>query len=72
MLNEARRNGYVVTDQQLELGMRGVAVPLRDGHGNVVAAISVSMPIGQESQNGALHRVLPVLQETASLLRNLV
>ncbi|WP_118181987.1 IclR family transcriptional regulator domain-containing protein [Paraburkholderia phosphatilytica] len=72
VLAEARRNGYVVTDQQLEPGMRGVAVPLRDRHGNVVAAISVSMPIGQESANGALHRVLPVLQETASLLRNLV
>jgi IclR family pca regulon transcriptional regulator len=72
VLKDARRNGYVVTDQQLELGMRGVAVPLRDRHGNVVASISVSMSIGQEPQNGALHRVLPVLQETASLLRNIV
>ena len=72
VLGEVRRNGYVVTDQQLELGMRGVAVPLRDRHGLVVAAISVSMPIGQESANAALHRVLPTLQETASLLRNLV
>jgi DNA-binding IclR family transcriptional regulator len=51
---------------------RGAAVPLRDRHGAVVAAISVSMPIGQESANAALHRVLPTLQETASLLRNLL
>ncbi|MFM0043093.1 IclR family transcriptional regulator C-terminal domain-containing protein [Paraburkholderia sediminicola] len=72
VLGEIRRDGYVVTDQQLELGMRGVAVPLRDRHGSVVAAISVSMPIGQESANAALHRVLPTLQETASLLRNLI
>jgi IclR family transcriptional regulator, pca regulon regulatory protein len=72
VLADVRRNGYVVTDQQLELGVRGVAVPLRDRHGTVVAAISVSMPIGQESPNAALHRVLPILQETASLLRNLV
>jgi len=47
-------------------------VPLRDRHGSVVAAISVSMPIGQESPSAALQRVLPTLQETASLLRNLV
>jgi IclR family pca regulon transcriptional regulator len=72
VLGEIRRNGYVVTDQQLELGVRGVAVPLRDRHGAVVAAISVSMPIGQESASAALQRVLPTLQETASLLRNLV
>ncbi|WP_233803807.1 IclR family transcriptional regulator domain-containing protein [Paraburkholderia sp. HP33-1] len=72
VLGEIRRNGYVVTDQQLEIGVRGVAVPLRDRHGTVVAAISVSMPIGEESANAALHRVLPALQETASLLRNLV
>jgi IclR family pca regulon transcriptional regulator len=72
VLGEIRRNGYVVTDQQLELGVRGVAVPLRDRHGTVVAAISVSMPIGEESANAALHRVLPTLLETASLLRNLV
>jgi IclR family pca regulon transcriptional regulator len=72
VLNQARRDGYVVTEQQLELGMRGIAVPLRDRNGIVVAAISVSMPIGQESTNAALHRVLPTLQETASLLRNLV
>lgn len=72
VLGEIRRNGYVVTDQQLEIGVRGVAVPLRDRHGTVVAAISVSMPTGEESANAALHRVLPALQETASLLRNLV
>jgi IclR family pca regulon transcriptional regulator len=72
VLGEVRRNGYAVTDQQLELGVRGVAVPLRDRHGLVVAAISVSMPIGQESAQAALQRVLPTLQETAGLLRNLV
>jgi hypothetical protein len=72
VLGEIRRNGYVVTDQQLELGVRGVAVPLRDRHGSVVAAISVSMPVGQESASAALQRVLPTLLETASLLRNLV
>lgn len=72
VLGEIRRNGYVVTDQQLELCVRGVAVPLRDRHGSVVAAISVSMPVGQESASAALQRVLPTLLETASLLRNLV
>jgi IclR family pca regulon transcriptional regulator len=64
--------GYALSEQQLETGMRGVAVPLRDHHGRVVAAISVSMPIGQESSNAALARVLPVLQESIALLRAIV
>ena len=40
--------------------------------GVVVGAISVSMQTGKESGSEALARVLPVLQETASLLRAVV
>ncbi|KVE93059.1 4-hydroxyphenylpyruvate dioxygenase [Burkholderia vietnamiensis] len=71
-LEQIRKVGYMLSEQQLEPGMRGVSVPLRDHAGSVVAALSVSMPIGRESANTALARVLPVLQETASLLRPVV
>lgn len=71
-LEHIRRAGYMLSEQQLEPGMRGVSVPLRDHAGSVIAALSVSMPIGHESSNTALARVLPVLQETASLLRPIV
>jgi IclR family transcriptional regulator, pca regulon regulatory protein len=66
----ARRNGYAVIEQQLQIGIRGIAVPLHDRHGRTVAALSVSTPIGHESRQQALARVLPVLQEAANALIN--
>jgi IclR family pca regulon transcriptional regulator len=38
----------------------------------MIAALSVTMPIGQENSQDALARVLPVLRDTAQALRNLV
>ena len=71
-LEQVLQHGYALSEQQLEMGMRGVAVPLRNRNGIVIGAISVSMPIGQESGNAALSRVLPALQESASLLRGVI
>jgi IclR family transcriptional regulator, pca regulon regulatory protein len=67
-----RSQQWCVSDQQLEMGMRGVAVPLRDIRGDVVAALNVTMPIGRETQDHAVQRVLPVLQEATRAMRDLV
>jgi IclR family transcriptional regulator, pca regulon regulatory protein len=67
-----RSQQWCVSDQQLEMGMRGVAVPLRDIRGDVVAALNVTMPMGKETQEHAVQRVLPVLQEAARAMRDLV
>jgi IclR family pca regulon transcriptional regulator len=67
-----RQQGWALSEQQLELGYRGIAVPLRDRKGEMIAALSVTMPIGQETSTDALARVLPVLRDTAQALRNLV
>lgn len=41
-IEDARRDGYVIVDQELEDGLRSVAVPIRDGSGAVVAAMNVA------------------------------
>lgn len=41
-IEEARRQGWALVDQELELGLRSLAVPLRDAHGAVVAALNIS------------------------------
>ncbi len=64
--------GWAVSEQQLELNFRGIAVPLIDRHGDVMGALSVSMPMGSESTEDAVRRVLAVLQETARAMRNLL
>lgn len=69
-IRKAGAQGYALVEQQLQTGVRGVAVPLRNRHGKVIAALSVNMPIGEESAEDALSRVLQVLQDTAlSLMR---
>ena len=71
-LARIRQRGWAVSEQQLELTYRGVAVPLIDRHGDLVGALNVTMPMGHESTEDAVSRVLPVLLETARALRNLI
>jgi IclR family pca regulon transcriptional regulator len=49
-----------------------VAVPLIDRRGDMVGALNVTMPMGHESTEDAVGRVLPVLMETARAMRNLI
>jgi IclR family transcriptional regulator, pca regulon regulatory protein len=67
-----RANGWAISEQQMELNYRGIAVPLLDRHGDLVGGLNVSMPMGNESSEDAVARVLPVLQETARAMRNLI
>ncbi|EKF42491.1 IclR family transcriptional regulator [Nitratireductor indicus C115] len=39
---ETRERGYAIVDEELELGLRSIAVPVRDRSGKVVAALNVS------------------------------
>jgi IclR family pca regulon transcriptional regulator len=67
-----KRQGWVLSEQQLELNYRGIAVPLLDRQNNVHGAISVTMPINNEDTEHAVKRVLPVMLEAARSLRSLL
>ncbi len=56
-LDEVRRQGYAVVDQELEPGLRSVAAPVTDAGGAVRAAVNVSMP----GSTPAPETVLPAL-----------
>jgi IclR family pca regulon transcriptional regulator len=71
-LAHIRAQEWALSEQQLELHYRGIAVPLRDRNGEAVAALSVTMPMGFEPAADAVARVLPVLRETAQAMRNLI
>jgi IclR family transcriptional regulator, pca regulon regulatory protein len=71
-LRDTRLQGWALSEQQLELNFRGVAVPVRNSHGDVVAALSVTLFMGKETAEQACERVLEVMQEAASSMRNLV
>lgn len=48
-VDAASRAGWAVVDQELEEGVRSVAVPIRDANGVVIAAASVSVPASRVS-----------------------
>jgi IclR family pca regulon transcriptional regulator len=72
VIEKARTSGYSILEQQLEQDRRGIAVPIRTRAGVVVGAISVSLPIGNESAQQALTRALPVLREAEHALLSLL
>ena len=67
-----RAQGWALSEQQLDLNSRGVAVPQRDRHGALAGALSITMPIGREKGEDAVARTLPVLRETAQAMRDLI
>mgnify|MGYP001197231346 CR=1 FL=1 len=67
-----RQQGWALSEQQLEMNYRGIAVPLYDRHGDVLGSLSVTMPMNHESSADAVARVLPVLQDTARSMRQVI
>jgi IclR family pca regulon transcriptional regulator len=67
------RNGYSLVDQELEIGLRSMAVPIRNPNGKVVAALNVGVHAQRLSVQELQNRFLPQLQAAAqelSLLLN--
>ncbi|KMS69719.1 IclR family transcriptional regulator [Streptomyces viridochromogenes] len=64
-LEDARTRGYALVDEELEAGLRSVAVPVRDRTGRVVAAVNVAMHAARRSVEECVRDVLPELMETA-------
>jgi IclR family pca regulon transcriptional regulator len=65
IVGEVRAQGYAYVEQELELGLCSIAVPVRDRDGRVVAALNASMPYHAEASSHALRDVLPGLRSTA-------
>jgi IclR family transcriptional regulator, pca regulon regulatory protein len=64
----AARDGYAVLEQQFEVDMRGVAVPVRDHNARLVGALSVVTRVGDEPAELAVRRLLPALFQVAAEL----
>lgn len=65
-LREVRAQGWSLTDEQLALGIRSVAAPLRDGDGTVVAALDVTVHAAETSVQVLTEQHLPLLLRTAA------
>lgn len=63
-----RERGWAVNDEELELGLRSVAAPIRDGRRQVVAALNVSAHAGRVSRGQLEEEFLPPLLEAAAAI----
>ncbi|GAA0389332.1 transcriptional regulator [Acrocarpospora corrugata] len=65
VLDEVAEGGYAFVDEELEEGLRSLAVPVRDCAGRVVAAVNVATHAARGTAAETLAALLPELTETA-------
>lgn len=67
-LESVRANGYALVDQELEIGLRSIAVPILGAGRRVTAALNVGVQAARISIAEMESRMLPVLREGAQEL----
>ncbi|HET6548731.1 MAG TPA: IclR family transcriptional regulator C-terminal domain-containing protein [Solirubrobacter sp.] len=65
-LERVRAQGWALVDQELEPGLRSVAVPIRGADGRVVAAANLSSHASRVSKEAVRKTLLPPLLRTAA------
>ncbi|MFL6129174.1 MAG: IclR family transcriptional regulator C-terminal domain-containing protein [Mycobacteriales bacterium] len=65
-LADVRRQGYALIDQELELGVRSVAVPVHDAAGRVIAAVNATAHASRIRLDSLRKVFLPALQRAAA------
>ena len=74
LIEETRQQGFSIVDQELEIGLRSISVPIRDVDGNVLAALNVACPSSrispEEMLDGILIEVQAASEEITSRMRH--
>jgi len=64
-LAEVRTHGYAIVDQELEIGLRSISVPVKAKANTVIAAMNVGTQAARVSIAELLERIHPELQKAA-------
>ena len=67
-----RRQGYAVIDQELEIGLCSIAVPVLNDRSEVIAALNIGAPAAQVPALEMAGRFLPSLRMVQAALRPLL
>ena len=67
-LDQVRKQGYALVDEELELGLRSIAVPVIASTGRVVAAMNTGVHASRVTTTDMVNKMLPVLLESAQRL----
>ena len=63
MLKKVREDGYALVDQELEIGLLAIAIPLRTLSGAIIGAVNVGVPTVRATPEQLIRDVLPQLQD---------
>lgn len=69
-LSRVKKQGFALVDQELELGLRSLAVPVTGPDGVIAAAINVSVSAATFSVDRMLSELLPQLQMAAEAINS--
>lgn len=72
LIDQARESGYAVNDQEMEIGLRSIAVPIKDPDNNVIAAVNIGCSTARTSYAEMEKNFLPVLRAAAAKIGDLV
>ncbi|MBO6783963.1 MAG: helix-turn-helix domain-containing protein [Alphaproteobacteria bacterium] len=64
-IETARLKGYALVDQELETGLRSLAVPIYDRNGRILAALNVGTHAARTRLDEMTSRFLPVLHDAS-------
>ncbi len=67
-LDRVRADGYCILDEELELGLRSLAVPIFRPNGSVAAALNVGSQAQRTSREMLTETFLPALMEASAIL----
>ncbi len=67
-IEKVREQGYALVDEELECGLRSIAVPVSTRSGRVVAAMNTGVHASRVDTEELVARMLPVLREAAQRL----
>ncbi|MBE9635265.1 IclR family transcriptional regulator [Salipiger mangrovisoli] len=69
---QVRSQGFAIIDQEVEMGLRSIAVPLYNAHGLVVAALNTGLPATQAEPEALAQDYLPALLKVQAGLRRVL
>lgn len=70
ILNDVRKNGYAMPENQIYDGRRSIAVPIVNRHGETIASINMSAMNSRADRKKFLDEFLPSLQEISQKIGN--
>jgi IclR family pca regulon transcriptional regulator len=66
----ARQEGIARNDEEVELGLRSIAVPIRDASGRITAAMNLSSTAPNQTMDEFEERNIGLLKQTRDLVQN--